>query len=329
MKPTLAIAYAQADATEALEREAGGEAGDFLQARLDVARRELVASYTAAFGGPEEDASPGPELAQLLAIVAATLTSAMAGAGETSEAIIRRWTEAAGNLGVAHAREVAEEAPPFVSPALDLGAATSAPGIVSDAERDALALLGAPLALGAGLVGLVGVVGRANQAVHRLRAAARWSVNRGHADGVRAITDPLGYGRVWVAERDGCVHCLAYSGKIAMAGGEFPVGLTFGKSPLTWAEELPDPPLHPNCRCQTIPWLPGHGMAFPEALEREARRSIARGWSLENEAEGVRLDAAERLLARGANLPKTVQERARRAVRLGTFPSGRVPPTRR
>lgn len=151
-------------------------------------------------------------------------------------------------------------------------------------------------------------------------------VNEAANTGSDQLAEKLGAARLWIAERNACVHCLAYAGEVAPAGGSFPVGLTFGKKPLVpWPDPnvLPGCPLHPNCRCRTTPWL-GHvegapGPSLPEVLKREAQRSILTGWRTETESEGARVDAAARLLRRGTTLPKSVQQRARQAVKRGRF----------
>jgi hypothetical protein len=102
--------------------------------------------------------------------------------------------------------------------------------------------------------------------------------------------------------------------------------LTFGKQALVpWPdpEHLDGPELHPHCRCRTTPWLgsaPGYtGPDLPAVLKREAQRSILTGWRMATESERGRLDAAARLLRRGTDLPKSVQARARAAVKRGRF----------
>jgi len=67
-------------------------------------------------------------------------------------------------------------------------------------------------------------------------------------------------------------------------------------------------------------------VTLPEALKREARRSVARGFSLPSESEAQRLAATDRLLREGAGLPKTVEAAARRAVDRGGYPRGRKVP---
>jgi hypothetical protein len=129
-----------------------------------------------------------------------------------------------------------------------------------------------------------------------------------------------------------CVHCLAYAGEVIHMHDSFPVGLTYGKKPLVpWPEPqwLSGPPLHPNCRCRLSVWL-GHaegapGPTLPEVLKREAQRSVLKGWRMESEPESVRLAAADRLLARGVNAPKSVKNYARTAIKRGRFPSRTVP----
>lgn len=171
-------------------------------------------------------------------------------------------------------------------------------------------------------------MGRANRAVTRTREAATWGVNRAVAHAVTEVAERVGTKRLWIGERDACLHCLAYFGEVADPESPFPSGLTFGDRPLKGP--VPAPPLHPNCRCRIVLWLDDwgseRGTTFPEALKREARRSVARGWSLPSESNASRLRAAERLLRRGAGLPRTVEDYARRAVRTGRFPRGRTFP---
>jgi hypothetical protein len=89
---------------------------------------------------------------------------------------------------------------------------------------------------------------------------------------------------------------------------------------------LPNPPLHPNCRCRVWPYEGGEAVAeanvpnasIATALAREARRSVLKGWSA-FASTPERLQAADRLLAAGAGLPKTVQQRAARNVRQRKF----------
>ncbi|MEI5603996.1 hypothetical protein, partial [Streptomyces brasiliscabiei] len=73
---------------------------------------------------------------------------------------------------------------------------------------------------------------------------------------------------------------------------------------------------HPRCRCELEPLV---SREYADALRREADRSVLRGFSLESEPMRVRVEAAERLLARGVDAPKSVIAYARRAVKRGEF----------
>lgn len=129
---------------------------------------------------------------------------------------------------------------------------------------------------------------------------------------------------VWRAERDACVHCLAYQGHIDDGEG-YPAGLTFGTKPLS-NERVTRPPLHPNCRCTQSLVHKDVVKPLAKAFKREAKRSVLRGWSRPSESEAVRLAAAKRLVSRGNTLPKSVNAYAEAAIRAGEFKRGRTPP---
>jgi hypothetical protein len=164
----------------------------------------------------------------------------------------------------------------------------------------------------------------ANRAATTAEQTTSWVVNRSANDGVQDVADELGLERIWVAERDACVHCQGLAGATSV-DGVFDASLTFAEKPLAvWpGPDLTSPPRHPNCRCRTQPWIDAEMPAgVPDqrdALKREAERSILTGWRLPSESERVRLGAAERLLAAGTKLPASVQARARTAVRRGEF----------
>lgn len=146
-----------------------------------------------------------------------------------------------------------------------------------------------------------------------VRTAVNTAVNQAaHDAAVEHGADLL-----WFAEPDACVVCLALAGSVVGADEDFDADATFGRHPTPWFGSKPlRPPRHPRCRCRCEPWL-GHGggpVSLPMALKREAQRSIALGWALDSEPDSVRRDAANRLLARGANLPKSVKARARHQV---------------
>jgi hypothetical protein len=140
-------------------------------------------------------------------------------------------------------------------------------------------------------------------------------VNHAGNKGTAAVADAAGLATVWVAETNACVECLAYSGRISKPGKPFPGGLTYGAKSYH-PDPVDVPPRHPRCRCTIEPLV---SREYADALRREADRSVLRGFSLESEPMRVRVAAAERLLARGVDAPKSVIAYARRAVKRGEF----------
>ncbi len=109
---------------------------------------------------------------------------------------------------------------------------------------------------------------------------------------------------VWVPERNACIRCTKLAG---LEGHE--------------------PPLHPNCRCELMSVSKRGGKGVIEGLKREARRSIARGFSLSSESKTARLRATEELLRSGkANLPRSVLDYARRSILNRDYAKGRDVP---
>jgi hypothetical protein len=137
---------------------------------------------------------------------------------------------------------------------------------------------------------------------------------------------------IWVAERDACLTCLALSGHVIdpNSGAGFDEFATFGKpgsAPQVWPPGMPlmGPPRHPNCRCR-LRIIAADNAMVPEALRREAERTVARGWS--GHASRVsRLGAADRLVRHANRLPLSVNDRARRDVGRGQFSTRHRPRT--
>lgn len=326
MRPTLKLADEQAEDTLRLEVAAERAVERSLLPRVNEARRAITASYVQEFGDADAPASPGPGLTKLLAGAKAALRQAVEGEGDAVAEVIRDYAQQGAQLGAEHAAAIMEEADPLSdAPRAKNVRASDAKQAIAGGLSGGLAGLSVAVVATGGLTAAVAAVGSVTKGVNRAKAIARTEVNSQHSAGVRAVSEKYAEGRIWVAERDGCVHCLAYAGQIAWNGESFPTGRTFGEKPLGWADELPDPPLHPNCRCETVPHRKEFGTSFSEALEREARRSVAKGWRVESESEAVRLRAAESLLRRGADLPASVQDQARRAVQEGSF-RGRIVP---
>lgn len=137
---------------------------------------------------------------------------------------------------------------------------------------------------------------------------------------------------VWVAERGACLTCLALSGHVIdpNSGAGFDEFATFGQpgsAPTVWPPGMPlmGPPRHPNCRCR-IRIVAADNTMVPDALRREAERSVARGWS-EYDSRRSRLGAADRLVRSANRLAMTPNERARRDVARGQFSTRHRPRT--
>lgn len=189
--------------------------------------------------------------------------------------------------------------------------------------------IGAPPATYKDVTALIATMQRA---VQQLERDIRWSVNAAINQGSAQVADQAGLARMWVPERGACLHCLAYAGQIAPPHQPYPGGLTFyidkegNPKPLSWAP-IWGPPMHPNCRCRqepvvdaTYPLNPWESVTTTpsDALKREARRTVLQG-KAGYDSLPARLRAASALLALGAGLPKTVQARARAAVKAGKF----------
>jgi hypothetical protein len=169
------------------------------------------------------------------------------------------------------------------------------------------------------------VLAAARRAVTGLETDAGWVVHRSLAMGKHQAAAESGWSLVWVAERNACLHCLAYAGRVIAPYGEFPSGLSYGDHPLRPYGPLVGPPLHPNCRCQLdrTNLRPGE---LDIGLAREAARSIARGLS-DYASNPARFRAVDRLVngatglpdAALVQLPRSVIDRARRNFRDGQF----------
>ena len=122
---------------------------------------------------------------------------------------------------------------------------------------------------------------------------------------------------IWEPERDACVRCLKYAGQYRSATGAFKAGQSFDPKASKPEGTLPGPPLHPRCRCNlaVIPRTAAKDNA--QALQREAQRSILKGWALESESEAARVRAAQALLNGNVVAPKSVISETRRRLKSG------------
>lgn len=150
--------------------------------------------------------------------------------------------------------------------------------------------------------------------IPRVDGLSRWVVaNAYHSSLARTAQQDPELTLIWRAERDACLNCLAYAGQVVKPGHSYPPGLTFGDRPLPPPSGgKVTPPLHPRCRCEQIVWrrVSSPTTTLPQALRREAERSVLRGWG---DASGpARGRAAKRLLESGVTAPQSVLNAARR-----------------
>lgn len=220
---------------------------------------------------------------------------------------------AAWNIGIADATSVVDEKAKGISgkpPTALVTAARAAERSISESMKTArkLASAGADEAT---------VLSPVFAAANGLKRDVASLVNAAGNAGATAVADAVGLSTVWVAETNACVECLAYSGRVAKPGKSFPGGLTYGAKSYN-AEPIAYPPRHPNCRCTVEPL---RSAEYATALRREADRSVLRGFSLESESMKTRIDAADRLVSKGVDAPKSVVAFARRSIKAGEFPT--------
>jgi hypothetical protein len=178
------------------------------------------------------------------------------------------------------------------------------------------------------------VAANAGRARNTVDGTTRWAANRAVSNAIRDVAADLDALVVWVAERDACLHCLAYAGEIVGPDEWFPGGLTFYRDPDDNPKPVNNdpvwsPPLHPNCRCGLELWA-GYDVerwgsdaaglvGVPQVLKREAQRSVLRGLGGFN-SEPARLRAADGLLQQaGLLLGSSVLRRAREDIDAGGF----------
>ncbi|MEU1787106.1 hypothetical protein ABZ553_14775 [Streptomyces sparsogenes] len=312
-----------------IQRAIGNLDDDF----TELVRRTLAA-WTTAFGNVGGDATHDPALRRILAAVRSAIRRFLAPLGPRAQQALDDTLTDAVMLGAsqhtAFIRDATGNNPstPLPRPRRPLrDAAARVRGIVAERRDRALALLRPTVAHRWSHV-LTGI-GTARGALSAVRSHITWVVGQAVNEGLTAGIRAIGARKLWVAERDACVRCAAYAGLTAESGDDFPGGLSWDPRQRGHGDPLPAPPLHPNCRCRVVAWQdewaePGV-LPFPEALRREARRSIARGFSLPTESNAARIRAARELLRRGANLPRSVEAYAATAIAAGRFATRSVP----
>ncbi len=304
------------DLTAATSPEVAGA----LQARLDRAQSELVALWVREFGSEQDGPGDPQSLVRFARTARARLESAL-NPDVVDGAALTVAVEDAYRTGTAHASGGPSGA--LAGSVPDNWEAPDLAAVVAEQRARALSALDDTAVEAIGFPTVMVAVARGRRAVSRIEAAVAAEITGAASEGVRQVADARGFAVVWIAEPDGCLHCLAYAGRIS-TDGTFPERLTFGDRPLVQPDTLTGPGLHPRCRC-TLELIDPGDTAVSEALRREAMRSVLRGWTHESESTPARLRAAERLLAAGSGLPKSVETKARKSVRDGEFPDDRPP----
>lgn len=312
-----------------LENEIAGRALRGADRAFEELVRRILDAWTRAFGGPGQSAVHGGALRQLLATAQAAVRRLLGDIADRAPGAL------ADGLGPALAMGVRQGAE-FVRAAS--GRRSRAPvvptvGRVLRAEvhrlrdmvterRDRALFLLHPDRVHRWSQMLAGL-GAARAAVPAVRAHIAWVINTAVHEGLDAVVRATAPLRLWVSEASACVRCLAYTGRTAAPGEPFQGGLSWDpRQRHIGAPGVDGPPLHPSCRCRTVPWDDAwttSGIPFPLALRREAHRSIAYGRARPSESRAARLRAVRELLRTEPDLLPAVESRARSALQAGHF----------
>lgn len=314
-----------------LENKVGARAlGGSDRAFEELIRRTLTA-WTGAFGGPDQAALPGDVLRRILAAVQAAVRRILDGIADRAPAALADGLAPAVAMGVrqgaefvraASGRRRREPRVPVVSRVLR-DEAHRVRDLVAE-RRTRVSFLLHPDRVSRWSHLLAGL-GAARAVLPAVRGHVAWVVNTAVHEGLDAVVRATAPLRLWVSEADACVRCLAYTGRTVAPDEPFPGGLSWDpRQRSTRAQGIDGPPLHAHCRCRAVPWDEAwttDGVAFPEALRREAERSIGYGTGRPSESRAVRLRAARELLRTVDDLLPAVEEHARTAIRTGRFPA--------
>lgn len=293
--------------------------------------RRMLAAWTRAFGGPHRSAASSDVLRQILAIAQAAVRRLLADVADRAPAALADGLGPALGLGVrqgtefmraASGRRRREPRVPAVSRLLRDEAHRVRRLVVERRDR-ALHLLHPDRVTR--WSHMLGGLGAARAALPAVRAHVAWVINSAVHEGLDVVVQAMAPLRVWVSEAAACVRCLAYTGRVVKKDEPFPGGLSWDpRQRRTRVVGVDGPPLHAHCRCRAVPWNDDwrpDGIPFPEALRREAERSIGYGTGRPSESRTVRLRAARELLRTVDDLLPAVESTARNALRTSRFPA--------
>lgn len=311
----------QADEAAALEDQTAKDADGGAGAALAVVFTGAAAAWVTSFGSLTA-VGGGTALAAYLARLRRDVDQAGAGLGRRAARVTEQALADAVEMGVRHTITFAYRAEgrrgrriAGVVPRDAIEAARAIAATVREQLRLTKELLSPQSVAGQGWSGVTAGLAAARRAASLVRSAVAWCIHRAINDGAAQAIAELGARRLWVTERDACVVCLAYAGRIADLDGRFPGGLSMDpRARSMTAAAVEGPPKHPNCRCRLVAWRdewarPGT-TSLPDLLRAQAWQSIASGRGRPTESRAARIRAA-RTLAAQRGVPDRLRRQAR------------------
>lgn len=264
-----------------IEQQAAHDAAAPLAAALTNAQKTATRQWLHA---TDRQALPSPgALDRLIAAIKQLLADAFRNKGKLAADTIRiaafNSAQLSAKQAAALAAAMSGTPTPPVQPVIGPEATATAdavPAAVEDEHHRALALLTAASVTALGFAGVTGVFNRARRAVTRIARHAAVAVTSAAAHTAAAVAQAIGPTTrlLWVAEPGACPACGAYAGRSVVAGRRFPAALSLDPRRTVFATAPTGPPLHPHCRCWTIPYSPTwpvDGTPLPTLLRRAAR----------------------------------------------------------
>ncbi|WP_406145038.1 hypothetical protein [Streptomyces anulatus] len=276
-----AAARNQSAVIRRIEQQAARDAGQPLAQALAAAQNAATRQWIHA---TDRQTTPSPgALDRLIATIKQLLAEAFRGKGKLAADSIRIAAYNSAQLSARQATALAAAMSgtptPPIQPVIGpdaTAAADATPAAVEEEHHHALALLTAASLTALGFAGLAGVFNRARRAVTRIARHAAVAITSAAAHVAAAVARAIGPTTLllWVAEPGACPACAAYAGRSVVAGRRFPAALSLDPQRTVFATAPTGPPLHPHCRCWTIPYSPTwpvDGTPLPTLLRRAAR----------------------------------------------------------
>lgn len=264
-----------------LEQQAARDAAAPLATALTEAQKTATRQWLHA---TDRQTLPSPSaLDRLIAAIKQLLADAFRGKGKLAADAIRIAAYNSAQLSArqasAPAAAMRETPSPPIQPVIGpdaTAAADAVPAAVDEEHHHALALLTTASLTTLGYSGVTGVFNRARRAVTRIARHAAVAVTSAAAHAAAAVARAIGPTTrlLWVAEPGACAACAAYAGSSVPVGRRFPAALSLDPRRTVFATAPLGPPLHPSCRCWTIPYSPTwpiDGTPLPALLRRAAR----------------------------------------------------------